>query len=220
MQRPTILNRLITLHARRISPTRPARLVGPSRLLRRDKVRSPHTNGPRDQSPECEVLVAIAVAITQSATSNPFQPPKQWAPGSSRIPVRRSCHDDYCVIQPDIPSSVHFPDVPCGSLAPLISTAFTSWLRGAKEESKGPKRLASSSVMRVTEKAQASGLKAKLALAGTRNLRSARCGSTKIRPPAGFDRCSAACRDRAARHYVPAAFQFHCETARYHTACL
>jgi hypothetical protein len=140
MQRPTILNRLITLHARRISPTRPARLVGPSRLLRRDKVRSPHTNGPRDQSPECEVLVAIAVAITQSATSNPFQPPKQWAPGSSRIPVRRSCHDDYCVIQPDIPSSVHFPDVPCGSLAPLISTAFTSWLRGAKEESKGPKR--------------------------------------------------------------------------------
>src|ERR1700687_1890886 len=75
MQRPTILNRLITLRARRISPTRPARLVGPSRLLRRDEVRSPHTNRPRDQSPECGVLVAIAAAITQSATSNPFLPP-------------------------------------------------------------------------------------------------------------------------------------------------
>src|ERR1700730_112877 len=143
MQRPTILNRLITLRARRISPTRPARLVGPSRLLRRDEVRSRHTNRPRDQSPECGVLVAIAAAITQSATSNPFQPPKRWAPGSSRIPVRRSCHDDYRVIQPDIPSSVHFPHVPCGSFAPLIVTAYTSWPRGAKEESKGPEPLAS-----------------------------------------------------------------------------
>src|SRR6476620_11402125 len=56
MQRPTILNRLITLRARRISPTRPARLVGPSRLLRHDKVRSARTNGPRDQSPECGCL--------------------------------------------------------------------------------------------------------------------------------------------------------------------
>src|ERR1700687_3076036 len=105
MQRPTILNRLITLRARRISPTRPARLVGPSRLLRRDEVRSPHTNRPRDQSPECGVLVAIAAAITQSATSNPFQPTE--------------------------------------TVGSWIESAYTSWLRGAKEESKGPKPLAS-----------------------------------------------------------------------------
>jgi len=136
MLRPMISNRTIERRARRTSPMRPALLVDPSRLLRGDKVRDPNNDRPRDQSPECGLLVAIAVAITQSAPSNPFQPPKQWAPGSIRIPVTRSCHDDYCVIQPDIPSGVHFPDVPCGSLAPLISTAYTSWLRGAKEESK------------------------------------------------------------------------------------
>ena len=39
-------------------------------------------------------------------------------------------------------------------------------------------------------------------LTGNRNLPGARCRSTwsKIRSPAGFDRCSAASRDRAARH--------------------
>src|SRR6202158_5033135 len=40
-------------------------------------------------------------------------------------------------------------------------------------------------------------------LTGTRNLPRARCSSTwsKIPPPTGFDRCSAATRDRAAHHY-------------------
>ena len=88
----------------------------------------------------------------------PFQPPERWAPGSSRISVRRSCHDDDRVIQPNNPSSVHFPDVPCGSLAPQIDVAYTSWLPGAKEESKGQGPFASSSVMRVTEEPQGSGL--------------------------------------------------------------
>jgi len=197
MQRPTILNRPITLRARRISPTRPARLVGPSRLLRRDKVRNPHTSGHRDQSPECGVLVAIAVAITQSAISNPFPPPKRWAPGSSRRPVRRSCHDDYRVIQPDIPSSVHFPDVSCGSLAPLISTAYTSWLLGAKEESKDPESLPSSSAMRVAEQAQASGLNSKMFA----SQEFATCGGLAAAQPAGSDRCSATSRDRVANRY-------------------
>src|SRR6267378_3341131 len=71
MLRPMILNRPIKLRARRTSPTRPALLVGPSLLLRGDKVRDPNIDRPRDPSPECGVLVATAVAITQSAISNP-----------------------------------------------------------------------------------------------------------------------------------------------------
>src|SRR6266853_486621 len=67
MLRPTISNRTIKLRARRTSPTRPALLVGPSRLLRGDKVRDPNVNGPRDQSPECGLLVAFAVFISQRA---------------------------------------------------------------------------------------------------------------------------------------------------------
>ena len=57
-------------------------------------------------------------------------------------------------------------------------------------------------------------------LTGNRNLRTARCSSncSKIRPPAGFDRCSATSRDRARRY--PDCLQFHDETARDHTACL
>jgi hypothetical protein len=82
---------------------------------------------------------------------------------SDRVEYRRYCHDDYGVIQPDIPSGVYFPDVPCGSSAPLISTAYTSWPIGAKEESKGPELLASSSLMHVTEEAEASGLNSKMA---------------------------------------------------------
>src|SRR5450631_3152142 len=159
MQRPTISNRPITLRARRISPTRPARLVGPCRLLRRDEVRNPHTNGPRDQSPECGVLVAITVAIMQSANLKPQTLSSHRNDGLlDRVEYRRCCHDDYGVIQPDIPSSVHFPAVPCGSLAPLISTAYTSWLIGAKEESKDPESLANSLAMPVTEEAEVSSL--------------------------------------------------------------
>src|SRR5450631_3307761 len=154
MRRPTISNRPITLRARRISPTRPARLVGPSRLLRRDEVRNPHTNGPRDQSfDRCHHA---------KRCFKPF--PATETPGSSdRVEYRRYCHDDDGVIQPDIPSSVYFPDIPCGSSAPLISTAYTRWLIGAKEESKGPESLASSSLMPVTE--EASSLNSKMAAA-------------------------------------------------------
>jgi hypothetical protein len=108
---------------------------------------------------KCGVLAAITVAIMQDATSNPFQPPKRWVP-RIESKYRRYCHDDYGVIQPNIPSSVYFPDIPCGSSAPLISTTYTSWLIGAKEESKDPELLASSSV--VTEEAEGSGLNSKM----------------------------------------------------------
>jgi hypothetical protein len=159
MQRPTISNRPITLRARRISPTRPARLVGPSRLLRRDEVRNPRTNGPRDQS--FEMRGACRNHRCHHAKRR-FEPFPATAGSSDRVEYRRYCHDDDGVIQPDIPSGVHFPDIPCGSLAPLISAAYTSWPIGAKEESKGPESLASSSLMRVTEGAQASGLNSRM----------------------------------------------------------
>src|SRR5258708_19846317 len=106
------LNRPIKLRARRTSPTRPALLVGPSRLLRGDKVRDPNIDGPRDPSPECGVLVATAVAITQSAISNPFQPPERWAPGSSRISVKPSFLDNNRFIQPNNPSTFHSQALP------------------------------------------------------------------------------------------------------------
>src|SRR6266550_1213491 len=101
MLRPTISNRTIKLRARRTSPTRPALLVGPSRLLRGDKVRDPNVNRPRDQSPECGLLVAIAVFITQSATSN-----RQSHRAGGRLnqeDSRHTCHEDGCAIQPNIP---------------------------------------------------------------------------------------------------------------------
>jgi hypothetical protein len=51
---------------------------------------------------------------------------------------RHACHEDGRAIQSNNPSSVHFPDVQCGFLVPLINVAYTSWLPGAKDESKGP----------------------------------------------------------------------------------
>src|SRR6266436_1891666 len=159
MQRPTISNRPITLRARRISPTRPARLVGPSRLLRRDEVRNPHTNGPRNQSFEMRAACRNHRCHHAKRYFKPF-PATETVGSSDRVEYRRYCHDDDGVIQPDIPSSVYFPDVLCGSSAPLIGTAYTSWLIGAKEESKDPESLASSSV--VTEEAEGSGLNARM----------------------------------------------------------
>src|SRR5882672_10537116 len=70
---PRISNRTIKLRARRTSPTRPALLVGPSRLLRGEKVRDPNINRPRDQSPECGLLVANAVFITQNVTATRYR---------------------------------------------------------------------------------------------------------------------------------------------------
>lgn len=162
MPRPRISNQPLTLRARRISPTRPARLVGPSRLLRRDEVRNPHTNGPRDQSFERRGACRNHRCHHAKRCFKPF-PATETAGSSDRVEYRRYCHDDDGVIQPDIPSSVYFPDIPCGSSAPLISTAYTSWLIGAKEESKGPESLASSSLMPVTE--EASSLNSKMAAA-------------------------------------------------------
>lgn len=52
-----ISNRMIKLRARQIFPKRSALLVGPSRLLRGDKVRGPHIERPRDQSTEWGLLV-------------------------------------------------------------------------------------------------------------------------------------------------------------------
>jgi hypothetical protein len=161
MPRPTILNRPITLRARRISPTRPARLVGPSRLLRRDEVRNPHTNGPRDRSFEMRGACRNHRCHHAKRCFKPF-PATETVGSSDRVEYRRYCHDDDGVIQPDIPSSVYFPDIPCGSLAALIRTAYTSWLIGAKEESKDPESLANSSAMPVTEEAEGSSLNFKM----------------------------------------------------------
>ena len=70
--------------------------------------------------------------------------------------------------------------------------------------------------MRVTEEAEASGLNSKMA--GAPEL--ATCGvlsAAQIRPPAGL--IGAAQHPGIERRaIIPAAFQFHCETARYHTA--
>jgi hypothetical protein len=139
---------------------------------------------------------------------------------SDRVEYRRYCHDDYGVIQPDIPSSVYFPGVPCGSSAPLISTAYTSWLIGAKEESKDPESLANSSV--VTEEAEGSSLNSKMVgsqeLAACGGLAAAQLGRRSGRRP---DLTGAAQHPGIERRaIIPAAFQFHCETARYHTASL
>src|SRR6266404_5368986 len=139
MLRPTISNRTIKLRARRTSPTRPALLVGPSRLLRGDKVRDSNVNGPRDQSPECGLLVAITVFITQSATSN-----RQGHPDGGRLyRVEYLSHLSRGRLRhpTEHPSSVHIPDAPCGSLAPPIGLSLHFLATGAKEESKAPKPL-------------------------------------------------------------------------------
>ena len=97
--------------------------------------------------------------------------------------------------------SVHFPDVPCGSLTPTDQHSLyvlATWRKGGVQRS----GTFGEFIRDACHRRDPSGLNSKMAaLTGTRNLRSARCGSTKIRPPAGFDGCSAASRDRAARYY-------------------
>src|SRR5713226_4245031 len=145
MQRPMISIRTIKFRVRRTSPTRPALLVGPSRLLRGDKVRDPNVNRPRDQSPECGLLVAVAVFITQSATSNPFQaPPARSAPGSSRVSVTR-------VMRTAAPSNqTTHPAFTSQTSHAVLSAADRRSLyvlaTCAKEESQGPEPLEGSSV--------------------------------------------------------------------------
>jgi hypothetical protein len=175
MRRPTISNQPITLRARRISPTRPARLVGPSRLLRRDEVRNPHTSGPRDQSFERRGACRNHRCHHAKRRFKPF--PATGTAGSSDRVEYSYCHDDDGVIQPDIPSSVYFPDIPCGSLAPLVGTAYTCWLIGAKEESQRSGVFGEL----IPDACHRRGIQLELQngrLTGNRNLRRARCRTT------------------------------------------
>jgi hypothetical protein len=73
---------------------------------------------------------------------------------------RHACHEDGCAIQSNNPSSVHFPDVQCGSLVPLINVAYTSWLPGAMSP-KVRSLFESSSAMRIMEGPQGSGVNSK-----------------------------------------------------------
>src|SRR5712691_7489591 len=49
-----------------------------------------------------------------------------------------ACHEDSCAIRPNIPSSVRFPDVLCGSLAPPIGRSLhflATWRKGGVQRS-------------------------------------------------------------------------------------
>ena len=131
-------------------------------------------------------------------------------------------HEDGRAIQPNNPSSVHFPAVSCGLWRRLTGVAYTSWLLGVKEESEAPEPLEEFIGDAVLRKGPRIRFELQNGcLAGTHSLQRSGCNSTwsNIRPPAGFDRCSAASRDRAARHY-PSYPQFPCETARYYRRLL
>jgi len=132
-----------------------------------------------------------------------FKPPKapgRRAPLSSRIPVT-------LVIRTAAPSNrtSHPAFTSQTSYAVLwrrrSGAAYTSWLSGAKEESKGLKPLECSSTTRVTEGAQGSGLNSKMAasrkLAARRGLAVTPFGQRFDRPDLmcaaqhpEFDRCA------------------------------
>jgi hypothetical protein len=83
------------------------------------------------------------------------------APLSSRIPCH-TCHEDGCAIQPNIPSSVHFPDVlRFFSAADQAQPTRLGYL--AQRRSPSPTPFGYSSMTPVTEGAQGSGLNAKIA---------------------------------------------------------
>ena len=119
-----------------------------------------------------------------------------------------TCHEDDRAIQPKNPSSVHFPDVPCGFFGTADRVTYTSWLLGVKDESEGPEPLKSSSVM-LRKGLRDPGLNAKM----VQELTACRGLGSKIRPPAGS--MGAAQHPRIARHYTSYP-QFPCETARYY----
>src|SRR5258707_9743931 len=89
MLRPTTSNRTIKLPARRTSPTRPALLVGPSRLLRGDKVQDLNVNRRGDQSRECGADCRNCGLHHAKHNLDPLQVSGRRAPISSRIPVTR-----------------------------------------------------------------------------------------------------------------------------------
>src|ERR1700751_3846821 len=110
MQRPIILDSPTEHRARRIVPTPPALLVGPSRLLRGDGI-----GDPRLGSPLSITLMWVACQNDRfhgdKRTSTP--PPSIYLEGpfQNRISdiVQRSRHDDYGVIRSDNLSCVSLP---------------------------------------------------------------------------------------------------------------
>src|SRR6267142_1691615 len=76
---------------------------------------------------------------------SPLKAPGRRAPISSRIPVTRVMRMAAPSNQATQPA---FTSQTCGSLAPPIGIAYTSWLLGVKQESEGPAPLESSSVTR------------------------------------------------------------------------
>jgi hypothetical protein len=135
MLRPTISNSPTGLRARRIFPTPPALLVGPSWLLRGDDVGDPRL----DRS-------AIDHLDVGSLSDNRRNDAKKLIDRSprpfiwrahSRIEfwtfVRRSRYDDHGVIRSDNLSRVYFPALAGVSFMSPIGTAYTPCLRAAKE---------------------------------------------------------------------------------------
>jgi hypothetical protein len=125
-----------------------------------------------------------------------------------------TCHEDGRAIQPKNPSSVHFPDVPCGFFGTADRVAYTSWLLGVKEESEGPEPLESSSVTRCHARAQGSGLNAKMA----QELTACRGLGSKLRPPAGS--IGAAQHPRIERAIIPATLNSLAKQPATTAACL
>jgi hypothetical protein len=80
-----------------------------------------------------------------------------------------ACHEDGCAIQPNNPTSVHFPDVSCGLWRRLTRRSLyvlATWRKGGVRRFsvfEGPASLESSSVTRCYARAQASGLSSKMA---------------------------------------------------------
>ena len=130
---------------------------------------------------------------------NPLEAPGRRAPISGRIPVTRVMRTAAPSNQTTQPA---FTSQTCGLWRRLIGVAYTSWLLGVKEESEAPEPLEEFIGDAVLRKGPRIRFELQNGcLAGTHSLQRSGCNSTwsKIRPPAGFDRCSAASRDRAAR---------------------
>src|SRR6202521_218910 len=112
MLRPTISDSPTTRRARRISPTPPALLVGPSRLLRGDG-----TGDPRLKEVALSITlmwVACQTNRLHDAQAHIDRTPVHLLEGpfQDRILniVRRSRHDDYGVIRSNNLFRVYFPD--------------------------------------------------------------------------------------------------------------
>jgi hypothetical protein len=133
--------------------------------------------------------------------------------------LSRACSEGSCAIQPNNPSSVHFPAVPCGSFAPLDRRA-QPILLGYLAQRRSPKVQGLWSVHRRCMSRKGPRIRFELKMAVSREL--ATCSALAATP---LGRRSGRRPDLigASQHLgierraiIRAALQFHCETARYY----